>query len=258
MPLPPALQPADEIWSELRRHLEWSAGFSLVFLFGRPRALAHVRSRLIEALRFRSLFLQIVAPTDANTAPEDVLNAVLRPPPGVDDNGAPVWIELDRSPDDPAWNQARSRVLALLNERRYLLERDVRRPMILALPVDYRRPLSRSLPICGTCAPSPPPWARRRRDPMGTSCPSSMNEKELLRRDRVGPRAHPCPPFSSGTESRETIPGGCRSRRAGLRSTKRKGRATSPVPIAWRAKLLTSLACECRTGTFPRVLPRES
>ena len=139
MSLPPALQPADEIWSELRRHLEWSAGFSLVFLFGRRRALAHVRSRLIEALRFRSLFLQVVAPADANTAPEDVLNAVLRPPPGVDDSGAPVWIELERSPDDPAWNQARSRVLALLNERRYLLERDVRRPMILALPVDYRR-----------------------------------------------------------------------------------------------------------------------
>ena len=139
MSLPPALQPADEIWSDLRRHLEWSHGFSLFFLFGRPRGTALIRDRLVDTLRLRSLTLQQVIPSDADAAPEQVISAVLNASDPLNAIGALLWVELDRSPDDPIWNHARSWVLTALNERRYLLERDVRRPVIFVLPLGYRR-----------------------------------------------------------------------------------------------------------------------
>ena len=138
MSLPPALKLVDEIWPELRRHLEWSQGFSLFFLFGRPRALAAIRERLVDALRLRSLPLQEIAPDSAGAAPEEVVGSVLDASRPLNEIGAPVWVALDRHADDPAWNEARGRILASLNERRYLVERNVQRPLLMVLPVGYR------------------------------------------------------------------------------------------------------------------------
>ncbi len=140
MSLPPTLRPADEIWSESRRHLEWSQGFALFFLFGRPHAIALIRDRLVDTLRLRSLTLQRVVPDDAGAAPEQVIGSVLNASNPLNAIGAPLWVELDRHPDDPTWDHARSRVLTALNERRFLLERDIRRPVIFVLPLGYRRP----------------------------------------------------------------------------------------------------------------------
>ena len=49
-----------------------------------------------------------------------------------------VWLELHHEPGDRTMGDSRLRFLGRLNERRYLLERDLEHPLVLVLPVDSR------------------------------------------------------------------------------------------------------------------------
>src|SRR5487761_568993 len=132
----PASPALEAIWRDLRPHLEWAQGFALVFLFaGHPQPVEFLRDRLAESLQPRTLRLTVIAPSTADEVPaavEQILAA--RPDPG----HGPLWVELWRGADSEGWPRARRQALQRLNERRFLLERDVARPMILVLPREER------------------------------------------------------------------------------------------------------------------------
>ena len=129
----PALE---AIWSELRPHVEWAPGFTLVFLFtSHPKPVEFLRKRLSESLQLRTLRLSIVAPhrpAEVERSVEEILAA--RPDPG----RGPLWVELWQGSAEEGWREARRQALHRLNERRFLLERDVRLPTVLVLPQDER------------------------------------------------------------------------------------------------------------------------
>ena len=129
----PALE---AIWSELRPHVEWAPGFTLVFLFtSHPKPVEFLRKRLSESLQLRTLRLSIVAPhtpAEVERSVEKVLAA--RPDPG----RGPLWVELWWGSAEEGWRGARRQALHRLNERRFLLERDVKLPTVLVLPQDER------------------------------------------------------------------------------------------------------------------------
>jgi hypothetical protein len=129
----PALE---AIWRDLRPHLEWAQGFTLVFLFAaHPAPVRFLHRRLEESLQLRTLRLTILAPSAPAELPhlvEEIL--AVRPDPG----RGPLWVELWRGTDEEGWPAARRQALHRLNERRTLLERDVGLPMVLILPVAER------------------------------------------------------------------------------------------------------------------------
>ncbi len=132
----PASPALEAIWRDLRPHLEWAQGFALVFLFaGHPQPVEFLRDRLAESLQPRTLRLTVIAPPtpgEVAAAVEEILAA--RPDPG----HGPLWVELWRGSESEGWPRARRQALQRLNERRFLLERDVARPMILVLPREER------------------------------------------------------------------------------------------------------------------------
>src|SRR5208337_4401340 len=94
-----------------------------------------LRQRLEESLQLRTLRLTVVAPptpADVPHAVEEILAA--RPEPG----RGPLWVEMWRGSAQEGWPEARRQALHRLNERRFLLERDVGRPMVLILPQEER------------------------------------------------------------------------------------------------------------------------
>lgn len=128
-PSSPALE---QIWRDLRPHLEWAQGFALIFLFAsHPGPVRFLRGRLRESLQIRTLRLTVLEPLAPEGFPglvEQILAA--RPDPG----RGPLWVELWRGTDQEGWATARRQALHRLNERRALLERDVGLPMVLILP----------------------------------------------------------------------------------------------------------------------------
>ncbi len=127
---------SEEVWRDLRHHLEWADGFALILLFARhPAPVAALRERVADGMKLRTQKLRILVPT----SPEEVrglaseILAVKRAP-----DGGSVWVELWRNPSDLDWQKARRRLLHSMNERRYLLERDLRAPLILVLPAETR------------------------------------------------------------------------------------------------------------------------
>ena len=110
-------------------------GFALILLFaaGHPRPIALLRERLAESLRLRTLRLTPLVP-ETSAAASHVAEAILRDRDGP--GQGPLWVELWRNSTDAEWRRARGDQVLLrqLNERRFLLERDVKRPLILVLP----------------------------------------------------------------------------------------------------------------------------
>ena len=125
----------ETIWRDLRQHLEWTIGFALILLFTRhPGPVATLRQRLEDGLRLRTQRLYDLTPETPDQTRGLVAEILDETPP---DSG-PVWIELWRNPSDPDWRKARGWLLHRLNERRFLLERDLRAPLILVLPAEAR------------------------------------------------------------------------------------------------------------------------
>src|SRR5579875_232428 len=126
----------EAIWRDLRYHLEWTPGFVLVLLFAaHPQPVEFLRRRLEENLQLRTLRLRALAPS----SPEEirgVVASILAAHPG--SGSGPVWVELWRNATDEKWRTARRQALRQLNERRFVLERDVDLPLVLILPPEER------------------------------------------------------------------------------------------------------------------------
>lgn len=125
----------DALWEELAPHVEWPEGFSLVFLFaGHPRPVGELRSKLEESVRHRGKTLRVLDPEDAKAVEELTRQVIVAP--GAE-CGA-LWISLLRQAGTREWTVAVREVLQRLNERRFLLERDVKVPVVIVLPLELR------------------------------------------------------------------------------------------------------------------------
>ena len=141
IPDPLQLDPTTErVAVNLLRHLEWqSRGFSLIFLFADVGPALSLASWLDQRLVSMGRALQRWdAPADFVTCPHKFVDEILENLPTENPSQSALWVWLHLHPVDTQWNAARRTFLARLNERRYLLERDFRRPLVLTMPVAFK------------------------------------------------------------------------------------------------------------------------
>ena len=148
----PALLPADipeALAVGLLRHLEWQPdGFSVIFLF----ADVGPTNQLMQWLGGRVLDGTVAVPVrlDAQepfiAAPEGWLDETLQRLQSAHEQGASFWLILNLHPADKRWNRARTRLLARLNERRFLLEQNVKAPVVLVFPPNFKDAARRMAP----------------------------------------------------------------------------------------------------------------
>ncbi len=140
MPPPQPDPPQESTIVTLLRHLEWqSDGFSLVFLF----ADVGPAQRLLESLHaLPSLAARKVRPLslpeDFVTEPERAVDRLMEICTSTEGEAGAIWCALQQHPSAGDWNRARKLFLARLNERRFLLERDMKCPLVLVLPPDFK------------------------------------------------------------------------------------------------------------------------
>lgn len=132
---PSAASSVDALWEQLAPHVEWPEGFSLVFLFaGHPRPVGELRDKLAQSVQQRAKTLKILEPETAQAVAELTPSVIMAP--GAE-CGA-MWISLLRRAGTQAWTIAVRELLQRLNERRFLLERDVAVPVVIVLPLELR------------------------------------------------------------------------------------------------------------------------
>jgi len=196
----------DDVWQQLRLHLEWAQGFSLILLFAsHPQPVAVLRRRLADSLGLRTRRLQEFVPA----SPDDLAalaETLLALRPGA--AAGPIWAEVWRHASQASWQRARQEFLHRLNERRFVLERDLGWPMVLVLPNDERnrvyidapdlwaiRSLTAELPRPAAEAPAERPQAVEDRASAPAGDPMAASEREWARlwqttpdRSRLDPR----------------------------------------------------------------------
>ena len=131
----------DTIWRKLRPHLELTEGFALAVLFARhPAPVNALRTRLQEMLSMNTLPLRQFV-LDKPEQHDVTLVGILTSRP-LNGKHPPLWLEMwrDVGSEDERAEQRRAvwQVLSRLNERRFLLERDVSCPLVLVLPAELR------------------------------------------------------------------------------------------------------------------------
>jgi len=134
----PQLEPElERVALALLRHLEWQdSGFSLSFLFADFGTLQRLDHWVNERLRLQGRPIQRyeVEQSDADR-PEDMVDRLVEM---TTPREQPLWFGFQEFAADDSWNNARCRFLARLNERRFLLEKQFARPLVLVLPVGFR------------------------------------------------------------------------------------------------------------------------
>ena len=156
----PSLLPdgiAEDVAVAVLRHLEWQPdSFSVVFLFadiGPTTALIDWLSRnpALQGLPIERHEADDSFVGDADAWLDSLLARLADTDTDTDtDSAAPprgsLWLLLHRHPADGRWNQARQRLLARVNERRFLLEQQFRRPLVMVLPLRFRDAARRIAP----------------------------------------------------------------------------------------------------------------
>ena len=148
-------QDFEDLWIRLRHQAEWSEGFVFFLLYVQS---AESESRLLERLRdathLRTSRVEWLVPDwPASQPPPDlsqalidlVLGAAQCPGSRFAALHAPLWISLAAPPSflqagpvgQEQWNLASRALLSKLNAGRSQLERDCKRPMILALGEEW-------------------------------------------------------------------------------------------------------------------------
>jgi len=137
------------IWRKLRPHLEWAEGFTLAVLFTRhPAPVTKLRKRLREVLSVGTLPLRAYELTDPSQV-DDLLTTILSSRP-LGGKHPPIWLDMWEKRGNEGQrqdlNNAVWRLLSRLNERRFLLERDVACPVVLVLSAEFRPDVPSMIP----------------------------------------------------------------------------------------------------------------
>lgn len=124
-----------DAWAELRPHVEWPDGFSLSFVFAAGTRVADALRGLAEdGARLRSRKIVVMAPGTTQDVDELAAKLLQRQGPGC----GGVWVDLAANYGDDAWDRARARLFAQLNQHRLLMVRDLGVPIVFVLPADLR------------------------------------------------------------------------------------------------------------------------
>lgn len=129
-----------DIAIKLLRHLEWQAeGFSIIFFFADIGPADEVFSWLNDRLIIGGTQLrkQKIEESFAND-PEYFVEDFISQLSAISKNSGGIWYELHGYPGDAQWDKSRRKFLARLNERRFLLEKTLERPLVIVLPADFR------------------------------------------------------------------------------------------------------------------------
>ena len=117
----------EQIWAELRPHVEWADGFNLILLFAsHPQPVESLRHRLDDSLHLNTRRLRCLTP-DTPEALAGLVPSLLQATPSV----GPVWVELWQHGEAADWCRARSHLLHQLNEHRSQLAQSLKRPLLL-------------------------------------------------------------------------------------------------------------------------------
>ena len=132
----------------LLRHLQWQPdGFSLVFVFADVGTARELRRWLDERLTLDRRELQVHEATrEFFAVPADAIERIMAIATEANPDRGAVWLELQRDPVDADANDVRRQILGRLNERRFVLERDVRVPLVITLPTGFRTEVARIAP----------------------------------------------------------------------------------------------------------------
>ena len=132
--------PTERVAVNLLRHPEWQYdGFSLVFLFADVGPSLQLADWLDQRLAMQGRPLHRHEAKDSFVRhPEAAVDLLVNRLADLSAQPGGVWFAIQRHPGDVQWNRARTLFLARLNERRFLLERDLKRPLVLVLPAHFR------------------------------------------------------------------------------------------------------------------------
>ena len=142
---------ADQVWQEMRLHIEWAEGFCLCVVFtDQTRELLRLQQRLADAWQWRTAAITVIRPPDAESAVEHVFSALEQHRARLPDVQVPVWLDLCTAPDAEnaltPWERARHHSVARLNEARSWLMHDLARPLVLCLPLHWSSRLATEAP----------------------------------------------------------------------------------------------------------------
>ncbi len=128
----------EQQWQELKNHLEWAERFNLIILFVSDESLVDVfRTRLYHQQKGRVSTLKILKPKKAASLTKDFFSALESQI--IPEVNVPLWLELYQHSDE--WDAARNDFFSRLNEYRDQLRYKFPYPVIILVPLDYKRHL---------------------------------------------------------------------------------------------------------------------
>ncbi len=131
----------EQQWQELRQHLDWSDGFSLIFYFSdNMPAMAQLQQRVTDYYHSRTTRLTTIRYQPAPNWLQHTLSCILQQNPH-----APLWLTLNQNHSETA-KQHYTQLLFRLNERRDQLRRKHKQALFIVLPENF-------LAICRETAP---------------------------------------------------------------------------------------------------------
>ncbi|MEY4978624.1 MAG: hypothetical protein RLZZ352_894 [Pseudomonadota bacterium] len=131
----------EDIWAEMRLHMEWSDGFSLCVLFSPGASATKLLAQWADdAWAWRTASMTRLNPTQAQGAAQAVLDGLHQHQQQWGKLRAPVWVEMlshDPVHGPASWEVERAALMALLNESREWLLRAFACPLVLCLPTAW-------------------------------------------------------------------------------------------------------------------------
>jgi hypothetical protein len=131
----------EEVWQDLRQHLDWNDGFALIFYFSSEIQLTDIfKHRLQQFFMGKSTRLHEILYRNTPDWIQQTMSQLLLRDEKWRILKAPVWIALHHTQDESALEQYR-RLLMRLNERRDVWRKTYPAPMFFILPESMKATL---------------------------------------------------------------------------------------------------------------------
>lgn len=146
MPPPVAIEKSVEsAWRKIRRRLSQVEGFAFMVVFVEDiQLIAPLKRSVQHWLLKQGSTLTVISDRNpdgfADRSISELFGAIERASHGV------LWLEAHRGAGQTSWDQSRSELLGLLNERRSRLESEAKGPLVLLLPKGAEREVAARAP----------------------------------------------------------------------------------------------------------------